>query len=233
MVMEAMRLSLQEHEDAQRRQGEGQSNNREEQTNSGTQQSDNAPAPLSYVLSHPRSAGTRDSTSSSPTSAPAASPSDSVSGTLQPPIAPIPYPSNDSIRRSRTPSPHPDGHRRTPSVLEQLVSGSAVNAGAIAGITRDTANTQEHDTDSNPNPNPSPGPSGSEVRPKDASFASKHEATAQRSSIATSADVPLSYTVLPSTPDAESVAHEPLLPSSPEDRPAESSSTTTATPSSS
>jgi len=149
--MEAMRLSLAEHEEAQRRQ-ESESNR---QSNTGTPQSDKGLTPMSYVLSKPKSSEARESASPGSGRELAASSSSTGSGNLGVPgTSTSPSQSLEASRPSRTPSPRPEAsssHQRSPSALASLVAGSAANAGAIAGLIPD-------DTTQRPGSNPPEDP---------------------------------------------------------------------------
>lgn len=192
MVMEAMRLSLAEHEEAQRR-NENQSNRT---SNAGTPQSDSTPTPMSVVLSNPRPTA-RDSNVSSPDSGPqlARSANSRVSD-LNLQLA-ASHNAN-AVNNPRTPSPQPNasaGHQRSQSAIASL----AMNAGAVAGLSPDISDTlRDHNERTPERVSSEQVPTGGTP-----------------SSAASTSDAPETYSVLHSSSEADSLTRQPLLSTSP------------------
>lgn len=132
-----MRLSLAEHEEAQRRQDNETPSAGDRQSNTGTPQPDTGVrTPMSYILSQ----------SPVPNSSPSTGREQQLPNALQPPGSPTlgssPNRTDDSENLNRRLSNPP--HRRSPSALELLIAGSTANAGAIAGISSENHDHRIH-----------------------------------------------------------------------------------------
>ncbi|KAL7283241.1 hypothetical protein ACG7TL_002669 [Trametes sanguinea] len=231
MVMEAMRLSLLEHEAQQRRQQEEEAKRkREEETAAAADGTGAAPAAASSTDSALSSQPT--SNASSPSSLqpqPGTAIADSVTPSPSlPPVSPSPAPSGllspTSAASESQQSGHPSG-RSTPSLQHEVTDTASSNAvpaitsdsegpaataepQAVSALTADSRSRPRTPVSSSVNPDSAPPtepPSSSEQTPDIPPALPRLQRPPSFSSLAAS-----SYDVLPSSPDS-TISSKPLL----------------------